>query len=216
MQEHAMQVYISDIQAEEEGHSYGKWLPLPLSSDELMREKNSLLAVGEYLNSSKNHQKIAVADIEGFPFEYYEGISLETLNHTAHKLSKLSTENITAIRLILQNNIVDNIEAALQLQNNMICTAENDMENVAKNHIKQSYNLKSMMGKMSKYFDYKALAHDLENGGEYYRDTQGIIWRYNSENYMLFLGLKAFKSSSIMFINGGLILILGYLLASGK
>ncbi len=211
-----MQVYISDIQAQEEGHDYGKWLPLPLSSDELLKEKNSILAVGEYLNDSKNHQKIAITDIDGFPFEYYEGISLETLNHTAHKLSKLSAENITAIKLILQNNIVDNIEAALQLQSNMICTAENNMENVAKNHIKQSYNLKSMMGRMSKYFDYKALAHDLENGGEYHRDTQGIIWRYNSENYMLFLGIKAFKSSSIMFINGGLILILGYLLVSGK
>jgi len=211
-----MQVYISDIQAQEEGRDYGKWLQLPLSSDELLKEKNSILAVGEYLNNSKNHQKIAITDIDGFPFEYYDGISLETLNDTARKLSKLTIENITAIKLILQNSIVDNIEAALELQSNMICTTENDMENVAKNHIKQGYDLKSMMGKMSKYFDYKALAQDLENGGEYYRDTQGVIWRYNSENYMLFLGLKAFKSSSIMFINGGLIFILGYLLVSGK
>ena len=211
-----MQVYICDVQAQEEGHTYGKWLHLPLSSDELIREKNSILSVGEYLNDSKSHQKIAVSDIDGFPFEYYEEISLETLNYTARKLSTLSSEKITAIKLILQNNIVDNIEAALQLQSNMICTSEDNMENVAKSHIKQSYDLKSMMGKMSKYFDYKALAHDLENGGDYYRDTQGLIWRYNSENYMLFLGIKAFKSSSIIFINGGLILILGYLLASGK
>jgi antirestriction protein len=63
------------------------------------------------------------------------------------------------------------IDEAIENLDNMFCTGESKMEDIAYNFIEES-------GALQGYFDYEALGRDMEIEGSYFRDDEGIFWEY--------------------------------------
>ena len=60
----------------------------------------------------------------------------------------------------------------------MICTGEDNMEDIAYSYIEESEALQGMAESLQGYFDYEALGRDMEIEGSYFRDDENILWEF--------------------------------------
>ena len=104
--------------------------------------------------------------------------SLTKLNEIAHKMDSLEMQERTAVKLMLENYIVNSIDEAIKNIDNMICIGEDNMENVAYSYLEESGALQGMAKSLQGYFDYEALGRDMEINSSYYEDEEGTLWNF--------------------------------------
>lgn len=100
----------------------------------------------------------------------------------AYKISgimdSLSEDEQTAVKIMLDNYIVNDITEAKEHIEDLICTNETSMEDIAYNYVNNCGLLDTMPENLRYYFDYEALGRDMELNGSYYEDNEGILWEY--------------------------------------
>jgi len=174
-----MRVYITDLEAYNNGHLVGSWYELPMSQEELAQAIQNELEIGQKICKHTHlHEEYFISDFECDYMKIGEYDSLETLNETAQKMENLLMQEKTAVKLMLENSIVNSIEDAIENLDNMICTGETKMEDIAYNYIEESGVLQNMPESLQGYFDYEALGRDMEIEGSYFRDDERIFWEY--------------------------------------
>lgn len=174
-----MRVYITDLEAYNNGHLVGAWYELPMNEDLLTESVENELVKGKKIcNSSHYHEEYFITDYECDYMKIDEYESLTKLNEIAQKVDSLDDEERTAVKLMLENYIVDSMDEAIENIDNIICTGEEKMEDVAYSYIGESGALQGMAESLQGYFDYEALGRDMEIEGNYFRDKENILWEY--------------------------------------
>ena len=174
-----MRVYITDLEAYNNGHLVGAWYELPMNEDLLAESIENELQKGKKIcNSTHHHEEYFITDYECDYMKIEEYQSLTKLNEIAEKIENLNDEEITGVKLMLENHIVNSIDEAIENLDNMICTGESKMEDIAYNYIEESGALQNMPESLQGYFDYEALGRDMGIEGSYFRDGEGIFWEY--------------------------------------
>lgn len=174
-----MRVYITDLEAYNNGHLVGAWYELPMNEDLLAVSIENELQKGKTAcNSTHNHEEYFITDFECEYMKINEYDSLTELNKIAQKMEDLEVEEKRAVQLMLEDYIVNSIDEAIENLENMIYTGEDKMENVAYTYIEELGTLQGMTESLQGYFDYEALGRDMEIEGNYFRDNENILWEY--------------------------------------
>jgi len=174
-----MRVYITDLEAYNNGHLVGEWYTLPMSSDELAEAiENELYKGKQICESDHHHEEYFITDYECDYMKIDEYADLERLNVIAEDMDRLDEHEQTAVKLLLENYVVSDIEEAIENIDNIHCTGETKMEDVAYNYIEETGALKDMPESLQFYFDYESLGKDMEINGSFYTDENGNIWEY--------------------------------------
>ena len=174
-----MRVYITDLEAYNNGHLVGSWYELRMSQEDLAHAIQNELQKGQKIcKHTHNHEEYFISDFECDYLKIDEYNDLEALNETAQKMESLEGQEKTAVKLMLENYIVNSIDEAVENLDNMICTGESKMEDIAYNYIEESGALQNLPESLQGYFDYEALGRDMEIERSYFRDGNNILWEY--------------------------------------
>ena len=174
-----MKVYITDLEAYISGHLVGNWYILPMDSDLLAESiENELQRGKEICEDSHFHEEYFITDCECDYMVIGEYDSLTKLNDIAEKMEALNDQDRTAVKLMLENGVVSDIDGAIEHLEDMICTGETKMEDVAYSYIEDTGALQNMANNLQSYFDYEAFGRDMEIEGSYYEDNEGVLWEY--------------------------------------
>lgn len=174
-----MKVYITDLEAYNNGHLVGNWYTLPMNEDLLAESIENELQRGKEICESENyHEEYFITDYECDYMNIGEYDSITKLNEIAEKMEALDEQEKTAVKLMLENGVVSDIDNAIEHLENMICTNESKMEDVAYSYIEDTGALQNMPENLQFYFDYEALGKDMEINGSYYEAEDGILWEY--------------------------------------
>jgi len=174
-----MRVYITDLEAYNNGHLVGSWYDLPINEDLLAEAiENELQRGKEICESKHNHEEYFITDYECDYIKIGEYDSLTKLNEIAEKIEKLEEQEQAAIKLMLENGLATDINNAIENIDNFICTGESKMEDIAYNYLEETGALQNLPENLQNYFDYEAFGRDMEIEGSYYEDNEGILWEY--------------------------------------
>lgn len=174
-----MRVFITDLEAYNNGHLVGAWYTLPMSEDELSEAIENELYKGRAIcEDEHHHEEYFITDYECDYMDIGEYDDLYKLNDIAEKMESVTDEEKAAITLMMDNNIVSDLNEAIENIDNMICTGENTMEDVAYAYIEDTGMLGDMPESLQCYFDYEAFGRDLEINGSYFEDPEGVYWEY--------------------------------------
>ena len=94
------------------------------------------------------------------------------------KLKEIDSNDLEAVKLMLENNIVNDIDEAIENVPNMVSTGESSMEDVAQNYINESSLLEKMPENLQCYFDFESFDRDMEMNGCFYEDEEGVLWEF--------------------------------------
>ena len=139
-----------------------------------------------YIKEAKKKAGLNADDIEAFIADF-EGETLgEDLSDASiyrayelqEKIDELDENEIIAVKLIIENGIYRDLDDAIDHAENMIYTGCKTMEEVAENYIEETGALECLPENLRYYFDYAALARDIEINGSFYEDENGEIWEY--------------------------------------
>lgn len=174
-----MRVYITDLEAYNNGHLVGSWYALPMGEEELAQAIQDELQKGQKIcKHTHKHEEYFISDFECDYMKINEYDSLDKLNEIAQKMEELEENEKTAVKLMLENYIVNSMDEAIENLENMTCTGESSIEDIAYNYIEESGVLQNIPESLRGYFDYEALGCDMEINGSYFRDDEGIFWEY--------------------------------------
>jgi len=174
-----MRVYITDIEAYNNGHLVGEWYELPMSDEGLQMAIAEVLQNGQEVCENMHiHEEYFITDYECDYMKIDEYSSLSNLNEIAQKMSELDEDQQTAVKLLLEANVVNDLYKAIENIENIYCTGETKMEDVAYNYIQGTGALQNMPESLQYYFDYEKLGRDMEINGSYYVDENDFIWEY--------------------------------------
>jgi len=174
-----MKVYITDLEAYNNGHLVGAWYELPMNEDLLAESIENELQKGKSVcGSEHHHEEYFITDFECDYMKIGEYDSLTNLNEIAQKMEDLEEDERTAVKLILDNGVAKNLDAAIEQVENLICTGETKMEDVAHSYIENTGALQNMPESLQFYFDYEALGRDMEINGTYFEDDEGVLWEF--------------------------------------
>jgi len=174
-----MRIYITDLEAYNNGHLVGSWYELPMSKEELMKAIQNELQKGQQVcEHTHAHEEYFISDFECDYMKIGEYDRLDELNEIAQKMEELDKNEKIAVKMLLENYIVNSIDEAIKNLENMICTGGNSMEDIAYNYIEESGLLQKIPENLLGYFDYEALGRDMEINGSYFGDDEGIFWEY--------------------------------------
>ncbi|QOY52296.1 antirestriction protein ArdA [Candidatus Sulfurimonas baltica] len=174
-----MRVYITDLEAYNCGHLVGNWYTLPMNEDLLAEAiENELQRGKEICNSDHYHEEFFITDYECDYLVISEYSSLTNLNEIAEKMEALDEQQQTAVKIMLENNLANDIDSAIENIDNLICTGEVKISDVAYNYVNDCGLLETMPENLQSYFDYDKLGRDMEIEGSYFEDSDGVLWEY--------------------------------------
>ncbi|PLX21866.1 hypothetical protein C0584_01325 [Candidatus Parcubacteria bacterium] len=131
------------------------------------------------LNS--NDLEMFIADVEDDATGLIKGDeSLCYAYEVTQKIIDLEEHERTALKLMLQNGVVNDLDEAIEHLEDIRCTGERKMEDVAYNYIQETGAISALGERLQGYFDYEALGRDMEINGTYLEDEEGILWEYVS------------------------------------
>ena len=94
-----MKIYLTDLQAYNEGYLVGKWIELPLSTDELSQALSEVLNEGETVSGTANHEEYFISDYEAdIVIDEYDNIY--ELNELAEAMEEFEEEDYLKLKLL--------------------------------------------------------------------------------------------------------------------
>ena len=175
-----MRVYITDL---ESFHSFliGEWLELGIDEDELRQTIKRILKKGEEAcKDGSIHEEYFLTDWEGEEFFHVgEYTNVFKLNEEVARFEELSLDGSQkrCVSFLLTNNIVSNLDEALEKYEDVLINEDMSFLDLAYQIVEEQYNLDELPQFVSNYFDYEALARDLELEG-FYHEIDGDIFYY--------------------------------------
>lgn len=158
-------VFITNLGKYNEGELVGKWLDLPC--DDIESELASIGVVDD-----SQYEEYFITDYENdwdYVVDKYE--SLEELNELAEQLANVDSCGNGDWLCAFMEAEGGSLEDALDNYENVAFYPEMSLEDLARDIVKEQYNLPE---DVEKYFDYEAYARDLSYEG--YTETEyGVI-----------------------------------------
>ena len=165
-----MRVYITDLEAYNNGHLVGSWYQLPMNEDLLAESIENVLQEGrDTCGDSHFHEEYFITDYECEYMEIEEYSNLTKLNEIAEAMESIDVDGVKAINFLIENNFVKDIFEAIENCEDSVRIYENSsMEDIAYDFIEQCYNLDDMPSIISNNIDYERIAREMEMEGRYY------------------------------------------------
>ena len=170
-----MRVYITDLEAYNNGHLVGQWYKLPMDSDLLAEGIENVLQEGRNICGDTHfHEEYFITDYE---CEYMEDINeysnLTELNEIAEKMETLNSSDIKKFKALIQEGY--DFEYSFNNYEDMEMYEEINMNELAEQFVEDG-----LFGDIPKalinYIDYDAIARDLSMD---YTEIDNDIVRFN-------------------------------------
>jgi len=169
-----MRVYITDLEAYNNGHLVGSWYQLPMNEDLLAESIENELQRGKKICESKHfHEEYFITDYECEYMKIGEYDNLETLNDIAEKMENLSSYDMKKFKALMSEGYdfeysFDNYEDVEIYEKTTI------------NELAEQFVEEGLFGDIPKalinYIDYDAIARDLSMD---YTEFENDIVRFN-------------------------------------
>jgi len=169
-----MKIYITDLEAYNNGHLVGQWVTLPLGEDSLCELNEEVLYQGrKACEDEHHHEETFITDWECDYMDIEEYSDIYKLNEIAEQMESFDDDEIIAIKLLMENGVVSNLDEAIEKRDEIHNTGETRMEDVAYNYANDCMEIPKHL---EFYIDYEKMGNDMEIEGSYYEDENGTIW----------------------------------------
>ena len=155
-------IFLTDLQAYNEGHLVGKWLTLPLSDADWNVALSDVLSEGEAIAGSENHEEWFITD-SCAEFTIDEHIDVDTLNKQAEIYSNLDDDDLIKIKYLEDHHGYNTFDAIEKIED-VEFYGDMRMTDLAKQFIDEGL-FGDVPESITRYIDYDAIACDLANGG---------------------------------------------------
>jgi len=169
-----MRVYITDLQAYNEGHLIGSWYELPMNKDLLAESvENELQRGKEICESEQFHEEYFITDYECEYMEVSEYANLDDLNDIAEKMEDLSSYDMKKFKALMSEGY--DFEYSFNNYEDVEIYEETNMNELAEQFVEDG-----LFGDIPKslinYIDYDAIARDLSMD---YTEVENDIVKFN-------------------------------------
>jgi len=175
-----MKVYITDLEAYNNGVLVGRWITLPMDRDLLAECVEDTLNDGRRAcKHSHHHEEYIISDFECEYMTTIEEYSpINKYNHIAEAMEDIDEDGVKAVRFLVENNLVKDIFEAIESYEDSVRIYEDStMEDIAEDFIEECYNLDDIPTIISNNIDYEAIARDMEIEGSYFK-VENDIYEY--------------------------------------
>jgi hypothetical protein len=94
-----MRIFITDLEAYNNGYLVGKWVELPLTSSELSQVISEILTEGEAISKTNEHEELFITDYEA-DITIGEHDDIYKLNELAEILDELTSDDLLKLKLL--------------------------------------------------------------------------------------------------------------------
>ena len=175
-----LNIYLTDLQAYNEGHLVGKWITLPLTPFELSQALSEVLTEGEAISGSEDHEEHFITDWEWNSHEFHEIDEYQNiyeLNEQLQTLRYKSDTELKSIAFLVSQGIVTDIEDASIKAEYVIIHENQDMSDIAYELMQDSYQADLLPSIIANNIDYESIGQELEYDGIYY-EVGSDIYEY--------------------------------------
>ena len=159
-----MRVYITDLEAYNNGHLVGAWYQLPMDNDLLAENVENVLQEGKNIcGDSHFHEEYFITDYECDYMEIEEYANLNKLNEIAEAMINIDNDGV--------KDIFESIE---NYEENVRIYEDSSMEDIAYNLIEECYSFENIPDIIANNIDYEKIGRDLEIEGSYYKVDKDI------------------------------------------
>ena len=173
-----LEIFLTDLQAYNEGHLVGRWVQLPISKFELAQAISEVLCEGEIVCGSDNHEETFLTD---WSYDDYEFISVEEysdvyeLNDQLGLLEFKSDHELKAISFLLSEGLAMDIEDAISKADDVRVYENQSMEDIAYDLLQDCYSVDTLPSIIANNICYESVARDLEIDGTYFEMGNDIF-----------------------------------------
>ena len=166
-----MRVYITDLEAYNNGHLVGAWYQLPMNEDLLAESIENILQEGrDICEDTHFHEEYFITDFECEYMTIEEYSPLGKYNHIAEDMEEIDEDVVKAIKFLMENNLVKDIFEAMKTYEDSVRIYENQsMEDIAYDYSQECCDLDDIPSIISNNIDYESIARDMEIEGSYYK-----------------------------------------------
>ncbi len=110
-----MKVYITDLEAYNNGHLVGAWYQLPMNEDLLAESIENVLQEGKSICEDEHfHEEYFITDYECNYMEIEEYSNLTKLNEIAEAMESIDEDAVKVINFLIENQFVKDIFEAIE------------------------------------------------------------------------------------------------------
>jgi len=165
-----MRVYITDLEAYNNGLLIGNWYKLPMLNDKLAKCIEDVLREGKIAcKHSYFHEEHFITDFESDILTIHEYEDIYKLNEMAEALENLSKNEQQSVKFLLNNGLVNDFTEALEKHVDVCIYSDSSMENIAYDYINECYNIDELAPIIANSIDYEKIGRDLEIEGSFYK-----------------------------------------------
>ena len=166
-----MRIYITDLEAYNNGHLVGSWYQLPMNEDLLAESIEDVLREGrDTCGDSHFHEEYFITDYECDYMSIDEYSNIDKLNEVAEAMEDINEDGVKAINFLIENNFVKDIfEAIESYEDSVRIYEDSSMEDIAYEYVNDCYNLDELAPIIANNIDYEKIGRDLEIEGSYYQ-----------------------------------------------
>ena len=166
-----LEIYLTDLQAYNEGFLCGRWVKLPMTNFELSQAISEVLTEGEYESGSEDHEEYFITDwsydnYEFKPIDEYENIY--ELNEQLQFLENKTDYELKAISFLIAEGLATDFTDAIEKADDVTIYENQDIGDVAYNLMQDCYNADALPSIIANHIDYDGIARDLEMDGNYF------------------------------------------------
>ena len=173
-----LEIYLTDLQAYNEGHLVGKWIKLPLTPFELAQAISEVLTEGEYESGSEDHEEYFITDWSWCEYEFHDIQEYENiyeLNEQLQLLEYKSDYELKAISFLVTEGLAIDIETAIDKADDVRIYENHSMEDVAYDLMQECYRADELPSIIANNIDYEGIARELEYDGTYYEVGRDVF-----------------------------------------
>jgi antirestriction protein len=176
-----MRIFITDLEAYNNGYLVGKWIELPLASSELSEVISEVLTEGEAISKTNRHEELFITDYEA-DIIIDEHDDIYKLNKLAEILEELTSDDLLKLKLLshVGYNEREVLLNGLDCYDTEIYDYSNDTsftdvyELLAYDFVQEGL-FGAIPSNIENYIDYSAIGRDLSY--DYVEFEHGIVGR---------------------------------------
>jgi antirestriction protein len=175
-----LKIYLTDLQAYNEGHLVGRWIELPLTPFKLQQALSEILTEGEHICKTNNHEEYFITDYEWDDvevFEVGEYENLPKLNQRIEYLDELDETQMKAVAFLQNESLVKDLNEAIEKVDEVIIYENCTMVDIAEQYINEHCDLNGLSTLIVNNIDYQGIAKEFEMDGCYF-EIGGDIYMY--------------------------------------
>ena len=176
-----MKIYLTDLQAYNEGHLVGRWLELPMNIEDLQQALVQVLNVGETVSGTDGHEELFITDYEAI-IAINEYDDIYKLNELAEITDNLDADDLLKLKLlsyegyderkVLENGL-DNYN--VEIHDYSSDTSFTDVYELLASDLVDEGLFGTIPSNLVNYIDYGAIGRDLSM--EYVEFEHAVLGR---------------------------------------